>query len=53
MDDDAVILEGVDSPEARASLYSTVMVLDGTSGARKPSAGSLERRWTAGSLNGA
>ena len=42
MGDDAVILEGVDSEEARASLYSTVHGAGGCSAARKPS-GDLRR----------
>jgi hypothetical protein len=48
MGDDAVIIVGVDSTEAKASLYSTTTVLAGCSDARRQSAGSRVRRWTAG-----
>jgi len=50
MGDEAVIIEGVDGPEARASLYSTVHgARQAVSAARKPSAASPAPRWMSGS----
>jgi len=47
MGDDAMTIEGVESPQARASLYSTVHGA-GYSGARRPSDVSPASEWTGG-----
>jgi tRNA-splicing ligase RtcB (3'-phosphate/5'-hydroxy nucleic acid ligase) len=47
MGDDAVIVEGIDGDEARASLYSTVHGAGRLFG-RRPSAGSAARKWMHG-----
>ncbi len=48
MGDNAVIVEGMDSPSARTSLFPLCMVPAGSSAARRPGASSPRRRWMHG-----